>query len=385
MNDFVFSHDYLTMNLRSQKNHSERRLAVEKELAISLDTVGNTMQDDEESIHCENLIGAIGIPLGIAGPIQIHGSNEYAEVYIPLATTEGALVASVSRGCKVTNEAGGASVMVNAVGVTRGPVFEVGNINEGQQLCSWLTRNQEELVRVAEETSNHLKLKNVFSAHHGRYVYVRFQFDTDQAMGMNMATIATSKMAEYIEEKTPYKLRAIAGNFDTDKKPSWLNIILGRGHVIRADVIIPQEIVAKLLHAQPRDIEKTVINKCWGGSIMAGSMGYNAHFANIVAAFFAATGQDLAHIAEGALGMTYAEVLENGDLYFSVYVPDILLGTVGGGTKLKAQTEARAITNAKTSQELGEVLGAAVLAGELSLIASIAEGTLAKTHSMLGR
>ena len=373
------------MNLRSQKNHSERRLAIEKELDISLDSVGNTIQDDEESIHCENLIGAIGIPLGIAGPIQIHGSMECSEIFLPLATTEGALVASVNRGCKVINESGGVSVLVNTVGVTRGPVFAVENIKEGQQLCVWLTRNREELARVAEETSNHLKLKNVSSAHQGRYVYVRFQFDTDQAMGMNMATIATAKMAEYIEKNTPYKLFAIAGNFDTDKKPSWLNIILGRGQVIRADVIIPKEIVAKLLHVESRDIEKTVINKCWGGSIMAGSMGYNAHFANIVAAFFAATGQDLAHISEGALGVTYAEVLENGDLYFSVYVPDILLGTVGGGTKLKAQTEARAITNAKTSQELGEVLGAAVLAGELSLIASIAEGTLSKAHRMLGR
>ncbi len=373
------------MDLRSYKNHSERRSAFEKEQGVSLETIGNTIQDGKECIHCENLIGAVGIPLGIAGPVQIHGSKEHAEIYIPLATTEGALVASVSRGCKVINESGGVSVIANSVGVTRGPVFEVKNIKEGHRFCAWLDNHQEELAHVAQDTSDHLKLISTSSAHQGRYVYVRFQFDTDQAMGMNMATIATSKMAEYIEEKTPYKLLAIAGNFDTDKKPSWLNIILGRGQVIHADVIIPQEVVAKLLHVKPRDIEKTVINKCWGGSIMAGSMGYNAHFANVVAAFFAATGQDLAHISEGALGVTYAEVLENGDLYFSVYLPDILLGTVGGGTKLKAQTEARAITNAKTSQELGEVLGAAVLAGELSLIASIAEGTLSKTHRMLGR
>jgi len=155
--------------------------------------------------------------------------------------------------------------------------------------------------------------------------------------------------------------------------------------MVRADVIIPPDVVATHLHVSPNGIEKRVVQKCWGGSIMSGSLGFNSHFANIVAAFFAATGQDLAHIAEGSLGVTSAEVLENGDLYFSVFLPDILVGMVGGGTQLKTQTEATSITKAQTSGELAEVLGAAVLAGELSLIASIADKTLAKAHITLGR
>lgn len=373
------------MNLRSCKSYMERRLALEKELGLSLKIIGQTLSDKEDSIHCENCIGAISLPVGVAGPLHIHGLHGSREVYIPLATTEGALVASVNRGCKIINDVGGVSIISSHVGVTRGPLFEVDTIKAGQQFCKWLIDNQKNLVKVANQTSDHLKLKSIFPIHHGRHVYVRFYFDTDQAMGMNMATIASTKVAEYIERKTTTRLLAIAGNFDTDKKPSWLNMILGRGQRLWAEVIITQEHVKKILHVEPRQIEKIVIHKCWGGSIMAGSMGFNAHFANIVAAFFVATGQDLAHVSEGSLGVTFAEVLENGDLYFSVFLPDILIGVVGGGTKLKTQTEARSITKAKKSNELAEVLGGAVLAGELSLIGSIAEGTLSQAHTKLGR
>ncbi|MDP4011829.1 MAG: hydroxymethylglutaryl-CoA reductase [Candidatus Roizmanbacteria bacterium] len=373
------------MKLRLYKNHIGRRLDLEKELNLSLEMIGRTFCDDEELVHCENCIGAVAIPVGIAGTITIHGANGLSHPYIPLATTEGALVASVNRGCKVIRESGGTTIMVDHVGVTRGPVFEVKNIQEGREFSKWIQEELENLDRIAQETSAHLKLKNIYSSQQGKYVYVRFQFDTDQAMGMNMVTIATTKIAEYIESKNKAHLLAVAGNFDTDKKPSWLNMIEGRGRKIWGEVIISEDTLKKMLHVTPRNIEKTVIAKCWGGSIMSGSMGFNAHFANIVAAFFAATGQDLAHISEGSLGVTSAEVLENGDLYFSVYLPDILLGIVGGGTKLKTQTEARMITKTQTSDELAEVLGAAVLAGELSLIASIAEGSLAKTHEKLGR
>jgi len=385
VNDFTGLTDYLIMKLRLYKNHIDRRLDMEKELNLSLEMIGRTFCDDEELVHCENCIGAVAIPVGIAGPITIHGANGLSHPYIPLATTEGALVASINRGCKVIRESGGTTIMVDHVGATRGPVFEVKNIQEGREFSKWIQEELENLDRIAQETSAHLKLKNIYSSQQGKYVYVRFQFDTDQAMGMNMVTIATTKIAEYVESKNKAHLLAVAGNFDTDKKPSWLNMIEGRGRKIWGEVIISEDTLKKMLHVTPRNIEKTVIAKCWGGSIMSGSMGFNAHFANIVAAFFAATGQDLAHISEGSLGVTSAEVLENGDLYFSVYLPDILLGIVGGGTKLKTQTEARMITKTQTSDELAEVLGAAVLAGELSLIASIAEGSLAKTHEKLGR
>ena len=341
--------------------------------------------DTEESVHCENLIGAVSIPLGVAGPLRMNGEKISKDTYIPLATTEGALVASVSRGAKVITEAGGAAACTEYVGVTRGPVFEVANIKEGRKLMAWIKDHHADLGEKAASTSGHLKLISIDPALNGKQVYLRISYDTQEAMGMNMATIATAHMASYIEEHTKARLLAVAGNYDTDKKPSWINFIKGRGYKVWADVTISQELVESHLHSSPEKIAHVVKQKCWGGSMMSGGMGFNAHFANIVAAFFLATGQDCAHVIEGSLGVTSAEVTEDGSLYFAIYAPSILLGTVGGGTNLKTQSQARSITQTQTSQELAEVLAGALLAGELSLIASIAQNTLASSHQTLGR
>lgn len=373
------------MDLRTYKTETDRRKALEKELGITFKAIVSEKREKKEDVHCENKIGIIGIPLGIAGPILLNTSRGSSVSYIPLATTEGALVASVNRGCKLICESGGAYIVSEYVGATRGLIFEVESLKSGQELRRGFDIKIEELKKAARRTSSHLSLNGIVSSQQGKYIYVRFIFDTDEAMGMNMSTIASTEIAKYIQDNFPCKLLAVAGNFDVDKKPSWLNFLLGRGRKLHAEVIISEKLVNKILHVTPTDIAKTTIHKCWGGSIMSGSMGFNAHFANVVAAFYAATGQDLAHVVEGSLGVTYAEVLNNGDLYFSVYLPDILVGVVGGGTKLKAQTEARKITNTKTSQELSEVLAGAVLAGEISLIGSIAEGSLGEAHRKLGR
>jgi len=219
----------------------------------------------------------------------------------------------------------------------------------------------------------------------GKYVYLRLVYDTDQAMGMNMVTIATDQIVSFIEEQYNVTCIAVAGNYDIDKKPAWLNFIHGRGRVCQAEVVIPQDLLKEHLKVTSQALSKTVITKCWAGSMMSGSMGFNAHFANIVAAFYAATGQDIAHVVEGSLGITTAEVTDDGDLYFSVYMPDVMLGMIGGGTKLKTQREAINITGAADVNELAEVLVAAVLAGELSLLASITEKTLGRAHKTLGR
>jgi hydroxymethylglutaryl-CoA reductase (NADPH) len=216
-------------------------------------------------------------------------------------------------------------------------------------------------------------------------MFIRFSFDTQDAMGMNMVTIATQRMVEEIEKGTGIPCLAVAGNFDIDKKPAWLNFIENRGHKAYAEVIVSEETCKSILKITPEHLFEVWLGKCVYGSIMSGSLGFNAHYANIVAAFFAATGQDLAHVVEGSMGVTSAKVLKNGDLYFAVYMPAIMIGTVGGGTKLKTQTEARNIIGVHTAQELTEVLVAAVLAGELSLLASIAEGSLAKVHERMGR
>ncbi|MFA6532737.1 MAG: hydroxymethylglutaryl-CoA reductase [Patescibacteria group bacterium] len=369
------------MTLKDFKTTRERRSFLEKELKIKLDNVTKAHVDDEKTIHCENLIGSTILPLGVAGPLKI-GQKQY---YLPLATTEGALVASVSRGFKAINLSGGATSFVENVGVTRGPVFETSSLSESFKFKKWLDENFDLIKKEAEKTSSHLKLKKLGTRIVGTYVYVRFYFDTQDAMGMNMATIATEKISQFIQNNTDIQCLTVSGNFCIDKKPAWLNFIAGRGKKVSTEVVLKKEVVKETLKTTPEKFFEVWLAKCMIGSAMSGSLGFNAHFANIVAAFYAATGQDLAHVVEGSMGMTTSKVLKNGDLYISVYLPAVMIGTVGGGTKLKTKQEALSIIGAKSSMELAEVLGGAVLAGEISLLASLSEGSLAETHQKLGR
>ena len=369
------------MNLKDFKSTKERREYIEKSLKIKLENISKAYVDDEKIIHCENLIGATILPLGVAGPLKVNNNN----YYVPLATTEGALVASVSRGCKAINLSSGVTVFVENVGTTRGPVFETNGLTESMNLKKWLDENLKLLKAEAEKTSSYLKLKKLGTRMAGTYVYVRFYFETSEAMGMNMVTIATDSINQLIERKTKVKCLSISGNFCIDKKPAWLNFLSGRGKRVWAEVILKKEVVKEVLKTTPEKFFDVWLGKCMIGSAMSGSLGFNSHFANIVAAFFAATGQDLAHVVEGSMGITTSKVLKNGDLYVSVYLPAVMIGTVGGGIKLKTKKEALSIIGAKNSIELAEVLGGAVLAGEISLLASLAEGTLAYTHEKLGR
>ena len=369
------------MNLKDFKSTKERREYIEKSRKIKLDNTARTLIEDEKDINCENLIGASAFPLGVAGPLSIDGKD----YFIPLATTEGALVASVSRGCKAINLSGGTKSFIENVGVTRGPVFETSGLEESMKLKKWLKDNFNLLKTEAEKTSSHLKLKKLGTRIAGTYVYVRFYFDTQEAMGMNMVTIATEKISQFIQKNTKVRCLAVSGNFCIDKKPAWLNFISGRGKKAWAEAVLKREVVKDVLKTTPEEFFEVWLSKCMIGSAMSGSLGFNAHFANVVAAFFAATGQDMAHTVEGSMGVTTSKVLENGDLYVSIYMPSVMIGTVGGGTKLKIKQEALSIIGAENSIELAKVLSGAVLAGEISLLASLAEGTLAKTHQKLGR
>ncbi len=372
------------MKLHSYTKSSDRAAFLEKELSISLNHIRECGLDNEGKAHCENKIGSIALPLGVAGPLSIQGDGIQGQYYVPLATTEGALVASVSRGAKAT-AIQGILTSVQKVGVTRGPVLKANTKGGALKIKQWVISHAEELGVQAAATSSHIKYIGQTIKVAGLYVYIRFSFDTDKAMGMNMATIASQKMIEYIAEQTDSQVVAVAGNFDCDKKPAWINSILGRGYSVQAEAIISPEIVQSTLKTHPIKIAEVWKSKCLIGSALAGSMGFNAHHANIVAAFYAATGQDLAHVVEGSLGITIMDVMENGSLYISVNLPSVMLGTIGGGMKLSTQSEARSIMKSESPEALAEILGAAVLAGELSLLASLSEGTLATSHKKLGR
>lgn len=366
------------MNLRQNKTVAERRKAFEKELKVNLKNIGAFTLDESVAgtRNCENMIGVAQIPIGIAGPIN--------GKYIPLATTEGALVASVNRGCKAITESGGAIVDSYKVGATRGPVFRVNSLAESDMLATFFVKHFHELKIVAEKTSSHLTLKKIKTRGVGKYRYARFVFDTQDAMGLNMVTIATDAIASYIKEKTGVSCLSLSGNYCVDKKPSWLNVIEGRGFKVWAEATIPSRVLRSTLKTTAKKVYEVWLAKCLLGGIMSGSMAFNAQYANIIAAIFIATGQDAAHVVEGSLGVTTAEIVGE-DLWMGVSLPDLMVGTVGGGTGLATQKEALAIIGAKNSKEFAQVIVAAVLAGEVSLLASLSEGTLAKAHQKLAR
>lgn len=372
------------MKLSECKNRQERAQFIEEKLSISLKNIHTVSVDPDESVHCENRIGSVSIPLGVAGPFNLMGTYAKGEYYCPLATTEGALIASVNRGAKATAEKG-ILITTQKVGVTRGPVLKAKTIGGAVKIEKWLWEHMDDLVKKTEETSRHIKLMDLSTKKAGLYLFIRFSFDTDKAMGMNMATIATQHLMEYIADKTNSLCIAVAGNFDIDKKPAWINSLYGRGYVAQAEAIISEDGVKDVLKTSPTKLLEVWKSKCLIGSALAGSIGFNAHHANIFAAFYCATGQDLAHVVEGSLGMTTVDLLEDGSLYISVNLPSIMVGTVGGGTKLITQSEARSILKTDSPFVLSEVLAAAVLSGELSLLASLSEGTLASTHKKLGR
>lgn len=375
-------------SLRDFKTANERRNFLEEKLKIKLENISKTIISEEQVTgrNIENFIGATQIPMGVAGPVKVRGKAERVkEYYIPLATTEGALVASISRGCKAITAAGGAIVEIENVGMSRGPVFKTTGIKQNQEVKTWLKENFLKIAQVTETTSSHLKLLKIDTSSSGKNLYVRFSYDTQDAMGMNMATIATDAAVKLIEEDTGIECIALAGNYDLDKKPSWLNFIEGRGKKAWAEVTLPVEIVKDILKTTPEKIVEVVNRKTQMGSIMSGSLGFNSHFANIAAAIFAATGQDIAHVVEASLGVTNAEVLENGYLYFSVYLPSLQVGTIGGGTTLPTQKEALSLMGVADVLEYSEAVVAAILSGELSLLASLAEDSLACAHQKLAR
>lgn len=338
--------------------------------------------------NCENMVGAVEIPVGVAGPLTIDWGEVKEDVLVPLATTEGALVASVNRGCKALTQAGGVQVAVEYAGMTRSPVFECLTGRDALKFRDWFLDHTEQIQDVVVSTSKHIKLLDVQTWVRGKLVFVRFAFDTDQAMGMNMVTIALQKaLAEALERHPEIRLVSLSSNVCTDKKDSVLNSVLGRGYWVQAEAVLSAKVLREVLKTDAASLEKVHRHKNLIGSNLAGSFSQNAHVANVVAALYLATGQDPAHVVEGSKAFLTVELLEKGDVYCALTLPNIQVGVVGGGTYLPRQSQARQLISNRDllAHELAGVVGAAALAGEISLIAALGEQKLAYAHQMLGR
>lgn len=366
----------------------ERRKAVESATGASLGTISEYSFDPEAaSKNVENMIGCTQVPLGFAGPVRINGIHANGEFIVPLATTEGALIASVSRGMSVMTASGGATVMIVGNAMTRAPVFKVNGIEHSIVVVRWIENNIETIDKEVAKTTSHGKLLEIEPFPAGRDLFLRFSYNTGDAMGMNMATIATEAVCRLIEKETGASLVSVSGNMCTDKKPAAINMIKGRGRTVLAECLIPKDIVESKLHCKVDDVISVNTSKNLIGSAMAGSLGQNAHAANMVAALYIATGQDPAQVVEGSLTLTTCESV-NGDLYIAVRMPSVEVGTVGGGTRLPCQSEALqmidCLGNGKANK-LAEIVAVTVLAGELSTLGAQAAGHLGKAHSELGR
>ncbi|GAA0645578.1 hydroxymethylglutaryl-CoA reductase (NADPH) [Salarchaeum japonicum] len=371
-----------------------RRELLRRETESDPDAVGGFSFDagDVHGSNIENLVGGVQVPLGVAGPVAVNGEAADGEYYLPLATTEGALVASVNRGCSAIRAGGGATARVLKNGMTRAPVFRVADVAEAKTVAEWVRENEDALAEAAESTTSHGELQSVTPYVVGDSVFLRFSYDTKDAMGMNMATIATGEAADVVEAETPAELVALSGNLCSDKKPAAINAVEGRGRTVSADVRIPREVVKERFNTTPEAIEEANTRKNLVGSAKAGALGFNAHAANVVAAMFLATGQDAAQVVEGSNTITTVEARED-ELYASVNLASLEVGTVGGGTKLPTQAEGLDVLGVRgggdpagsNADALAELIATGVLAGELSLVSALASRNLSSAHEELGR
>ena len=370
-----------------------RRRIVEERTGVDLGATGDDgFPAGAAASNIENMVGTARVPVGVAGPLPVAGGRETRSVHLPLATTEGALVASVNRGSAALRAADGARARVTKSGMTRAPVFRVSDVAAAEALVEWVEENVDRLRDAAEGTTSHGELLGVDPYVVGDAVYLRFRYDTKDAMGMNMVTVATEAAAAVVESETAADLVALSGNLCTDKKPAAINAVEGRGRSVTADAVLPRAVVEDRLGTTPEAMAEVNRRKNLVGSAKAGSLGFNAQAANVVAAVFLATGQDAAQVVEGANAITTAELRESG-LYVSTSLASLELGTVGGGTGLPTQREALELLGVAgggdppgaNADALAEVVAAGVLAGELSLLAALASDHLASAHEALGR
>ncbi|NMB80156.1 MAG: hydroxymethylglutaryl-CoA reductase (NADPH) [Methanomicrobiales archaeon] len=371
-----------------------RREYIEAETGTKMENVGIFSIDVERVVkrNCENMIGAVQVPVGVAGPVQVNGVHAQGSYWLPLATTEGALIASVNRGCSAITKAGGADVRIIHDGMTRAPVFATDSVAHAVQVCDWVKLHRDELKTLAESTTSHGKLSDIVTFIAGTSVYVRLEFDTKDAMGMNMVTIAGGKVADLIAQATGARLIALSGNMCTDKKPAAINGIMGRGRSVVAGIALTHELISTVFKTDARSIAEVNYRKNLVGSARAGATGFNAHAANVVAAMFIACGQDAAHAIDGSTCITTVDLTETG-AYIAITLPSLPVGTVGGGTSVDTQQECLRLLGVAGSgtppgtnaRKFAEIIGTAVLAGELSLLGALAAQHLARAHQQLGR
>ncbi|MFO8051794.1 MAG: hydroxymethylglutaryl-CoA reductase [Thermoplasmatota archaeon] len=338
--------------------------------------------------NIENFTGAAQVPIGFAGPIKVNGEHAKGEFLVPLATSEGTLVASYNRGIKVINLSGGANVTVVDERMQRAPVFIFDSAREAREFGKWVDRHFQGIKESAEATSKVARLDSIDKFLASKFVYLRFNFHTGDAAGQNMVGKATFAACSWIMENfEDIRNFYLESNFATDKKGSQVNILHTRGKRVTAEVTVKRDVLLKHLRVDPDSLlaHNQVANI---GAFMSGANNNGLHAANSITAMFIACGQDVANVAESSAGILYAELTEEGDMYISLTLPSLIVATYGGGTGLATQRECLEVMDCYGKgrvKRFAEIVTAVALAGEISLAAAISSLEWVPSHDRLGR
>lgn len=373
----------------------ERQNFIEENSPAKLEhTKQFSFDPSEMSGNIENLFGVAQVPIGLAGPLLVNGEHAIGEFYVPMATVEGTMLASYNRGMRVIRESGGVTTTVSGDAMQRAPVFVFPSAREARDFGLWLDEQFERIKAIAESTTSVGKLNEIEHYHAHNMVFTRFDYSTGDAAGQNMTSKATFVACEWInKEFKDLSHYLLSGNFDTEKKTSSVNMLKGRGRRVTAEITIPRDVMIKNLRISPEQMH-------YGQGIstmsafLSSSSNNAAHPANGLAALYLATGQDIANIGESNQCTTYNKVTRDGDYYFSITLPALILATYGGGTALPTQRECLQIMDCfgpGKVMKLAEIAAALTLAGEISLGAAAKIDKETRTnewvdaHERLGR
>jgi hydroxymethylglutaryl-CoA reductase (NADPH) len=373
----------------SREMAQARQRYVEAVTGVTLRHVGAYSFDPELTRgNIENFTGVAQIPIGFAGPLRVNGEYAQGEFLIPLATSEGTLVASYNRGMKVLNLAGGVTCTVSADSMQRAPVFVFDSAREARAFRDWVDAHIGDIRATAEATSHVAKLLFIEPYLSNKFAYLRFNFATGDAAGQNMVGRATLAACEWLRANAQGVQRYyLESNLATDKKASHVNLMRTRGKRVTAEAVIPRALLRERLRVDPETLQghAGVANV---GALLSGTTNNGLHSANAITAMFIATGQDVANVAEGSAALLYSEITPERDFYLSITLPSLIVATHGGGTGLATQRECLEVLGCYgigKVNKLAEIVAGVVLAGELSLAAAISSLEWVSAHERYGR
>lgn len=369
---------------------AERRRAFARErTGAALEHVGRFSLDPATLPgNIENFLGAAQVPIGLAGPLRIQGEHAQGDFYVPLATTEGTLVASYNRGMRLLSECGGVKATVVEQAMQRSPAFLFDDARAARDFGRWIDEHFGPIKAAAEATTRVGRLIRIDHYAVGPMLHLRFNYTTGDAAGQNMTGKATLAACEWIAAQHPGGAKfLLSGNMDTDKKHSRLNMLATRGRRVVAEAVLQREALARVMGVDTAEAfaMRQVSNV---GAFLAGSSNNGSHAANGLAALFIACGQDVANVAESHAAVTYTQLLANGDYYWSITLPSLIVGTYGGGTGLATQRECLELLGcygAGCADKFAEICAGVVLAGEISLASAVIHGDWVSSHDRLGR